>query len=237
MSAIARRPFAEIWRTAVGFLIEPVDRTACSRVSTDGLVVAVIGLAPGCGTTTVARLLALVLARGSDSDAAVVVSDERPGRRGSLGPGGRLARRLGVTSARGCGRLAVVPADGLRGAVDQSRGRAPVVVDVDYGANWAVAASLAHLCVVIAGADSDSALVALVADELTALGAAPLVALNRVESGSTADVLLPEAALAARLVRAGMRPTGPLWDRGSGLGDLCRLGDGRRQRVALDPAG
>lgn len=224
MSAIARRPVAELWKTAVGFLIEPVERSASSsRALTDGLVVTVIGMAPGCGTTTVARLLALALAERSDGSAAVVVSSERLGGWGSLGAGGRLARKLGVGSAGGRGRLAFLPPDELRSAVDQSRGLAPVVAEVGYGANWAIAASLADLCVLVAGADADSALLTLVAGEVMAVGAAPLVVLNRVESGAEVDVLLPDAGLAARLARAGVRPTGPLWAGGSSLGDLCRV--------------
>lgn len=224
MSAIARRPLVEVWRTAVGLLIEPVEQpTVCSRTSTDRLAVAVIGMAPGCGTTTVARLLALVLAGESDGGAAVVVSEERVGRRSSLAAGGRLARELGVASGSGRGRLAFIAPDELRTAVDGSRGLAPVVIEAEYGANWAVAASLADFCVLVAGADADRALLALVTGEVAALGSAPLVAFNRVESGADADVQLPEAGLAARLARAGVQPTGPLWAGGSSLGDLCRV--------------
>ncbi len=223
MSAITRRPVAELWKAAVGFLIEPIERPALStRVLTDALVVAVIGMAPGCGTTTVARLLALALAERSEGSAAVVVSSERPGGWGWPGAGGRLARKLGG-SASGRGRLAFLPPDGLRSAVDHSRGLAPVVAEVGYGANWAIAASLADLCVLVAGADADGALLTLVAGEVMAVGAAPLVVINRVESGAEADVLLPDAGLAARLVRAGVRPTGPLWGGATNLGDLCKV--------------
>src|SRR4051812_2351168 len=103
---------------AEAWLLEPADPAPPAPAVFDAPpqppAVAVIGLARGCGATTVARALAVELALRDPAGAAIVTSERMPvAGAPSLGTAAsvRLARSmraLGCTAVRAAGRLCLV---------------------------------------------------------------------------------------------------------------------------------
>jgi hypothetical protein len=196
------------------WLLEPAEPRPCAAEPEPGVrpVVAVIALAPRCGTTTVARALAIELARRDRSGAAIVSAGSRgPATPLATAAARRLARALPPASAAAAGRLCLIdPVEPALRELALSR-PAPLVLDVEHGQPPEGPVALADVVVLVATPDVEPALAEVVAASLSRDGDAPRVVLNRaIEPGPWAgrDVLaVGEARLAARLALAGRDPT------------------------------
>jgi hypothetical protein len=219
LAAAAAR--AERW------LLEPVEPRPRAVDPEPGVrpVVAVIALAPRCGTTTVARALAIELARRDRSGAAIVSAGSRaPGTALATAAARRLARALPPASAAAAGRLCLID-PGEPALRELALGRpAPLVLDVAHGDPPEGPVALADVLVLVAAPSVEPALADVVAASLGRGGEPPGVVLNRAtEPGGWAgrDVLavVGEARLGARLALAGRDPTPGLARPIRGLAD------------------
>jgi hypothetical protein len=175
-------------------------------------VIAVIGLAGRCGTTTIARALAIELARRDRTNAAIVSATARgPAPALATAPARRLARAFPRESALAAGRLCLLEPDhpALR-ELATSR-PAPLVLDVGHGDPPEAPCALADAIVLVATPDVEPSLAEVIAASLTRGGAVPTVVLNRaVEPGpweARDAVQVGETRLGARLALAGRDPT------------------------------
>jgi hypothetical protein len=190
-------------------------------------VVAVFGLAPGCGATVAARALAVELAL-RDAGTAVVAC-ERPPSRLVLGTGAaiRLARRLaagGGGAPLPAGRLCLVEA-GDHGALARAvRPLAPLVLDAGRVAVGGAPAAVADAVVLTAPPDVEPGLVAAVAASVERTAVRPLLAIARgAGAPPEADAVLPDSRLGARLALAGHEPRGALGAAAAALADRVLL--------------
>lgn len=225
--------FAAVAARAGAWLLDPVEAPPrLTRVEREappparGAAVAVVGLARGCGTSTVARALGVELARRHPGSAAAVSAASAPNAALATGPARRLARSLGV-DARAVGRLALVHDDG-GGAPRELAGsrRAPLVLDISHGTPPEAALTLCDRLVLVASPEVEPALAELAASALArSEQAPPLVVLNRMAEpggwGGACVVAVPESRLAARLVLAGRDPLGALSGAVAALADAC----------------
>ena len=189
-------------------------------------VVAVVGLATGCGATTVARALAGGLGARDPAGAAAVTSAALP-RRGALvrsASSARLARMLSRAApigARAAGRLCLVETEHLLALTAAAMDVAPLVLDVTAGGDVAEATALADQVVLVVSSSCEPALAEVVATSLASSGPEPLCAVNRVRDTARwhdrAAVLLPDTRLGARLAGAGHSTRGAF---GPGLREL-----------------
>ena len=172
------------------FLVEPAEPPVRSGWAPEPVeqlharpVVAVFGLARGCGTTTVARALAVELALRDPAKGAVVACDTpAAGVRLATQSAARLARRIQDyprARARAVGRLCLVHAD-LAALADGARHLAPLVLDAGSSAVGGVPASLADRSVLVTTSSAEPALALVAAECLARVGPEPLVVLNRV---------------------------------------------------------
>lgn len=214
---------------AEAWLLRPADTPLPERdQNLRGLtapVVAVFGLAPACGTSTVARALALELARRAGSGPAIVASAE-PLAPGAVGLGTRAASRLArevaadtALGAKATGHLCVAGGADYMEIATAARSLAPLVLDTAAGDPAPAAAAVADAAVLVARPEQEPALAEVVRDSLTRVGPEPLVVLNRAfEAGDwegLAVAVLPEARALARLALAGRDPGRAL---GAGVG-------------------
>jgi len=179
----------------------------------------VVGLARGCGATTVARALAVELALRDPAGVALVASS----RGGAGAPplpvpaSARLARSLrglGCEGARGVGRLCLV------GECDLPPMRpAPLVLDTGRER------SSADRTVLVAGARVEPSLAQVVSASLERSGRRPIVVANRVEDAEPWDAIgalvIGESRLAAALALAGRESRGRLAAAIRELVDRC----------------
>jgi hypothetical protein len=175
-------------------------------------VIAMIGLGPRCGTTTLARALAVELARRDRSGAAIVSASTRGAAPGlATAAARRLARALPPEVAAAAGRLCLLdPDDPALRELAASR-PAPMVLDVGHGRAPEAPFALADAGVLVAAPSVEPSLADVVAASLTRDGVTPSIVLNRaVDLGAWTgrDVLaVGEARLGARLALAGRDPT------------------------------
>lgn len=229
---------AELFVEPVDVVGAPEPATADSRSARP--VVAVVGFGRRCGTTTVARALAVELAARDAVGAAVVSATALPGGAVPLGSPaaarlGRAVQRVLATRTRLAGRLclALVEPGGEAELVGALRGMAPVVLDVEEPAGAAVAASLADSVVLVGGPATEPALAPVLAASLARVGPPPLVVLNRAAAGDAdavaawdrhAAICLPEARLGAQIALAGREARGGFGHAVGALAD--RVGAG-----------
>jgi hypothetical protein len=211
------------------FFLEPVEQWPASD-AVEPLerrpVVAVFGLARGCGTTVVARALAAELAARDPGDAAAVLCDARPGGIPlATHAATRLARLLeDVPGAapRAIGRLCLVGgADPLR-LSDTARHHAPVVIDAGSEALGGVPASAADRAVLVTTQNVEPALARVGAECIARVGPAPVVVLNRAPHDQHGALALPNSPVGARLALGGREARGELGRAVAELADLCR---------------
>jgi hypothetical protein len=175
-------------------------------------VVAVIGLGPRCGATTVARALAIELAQRDRSGAALVSARVRgPAPALATAAARRLARGLPRDVAAAAGRLCLLdPDDPAVRELARSR-PAPLVLDVEHGTPPQGPVALADSTVLVAGLEVEPSLADVVADALARGGVAPPVVVNRAAEpdlwGPRGALMIGEARLGARLALAGRDPT------------------------------
>jgi hypothetical protein len=185
-------------------------------------VIAVAGLAPRCGTTTIARALGAELALRDPVGAAMVSADALTGKGLPLGTpaAARLTRalaRLLPVPSRTVGRLCLTACDAEHAATlaDAAHELAPVVLDVGEASQVAVAASLADAVVLVGCPATEPALAVVLADSLRRVGPDPITVLNRDrdEAGhweGRCALRLPESRMGAQLALAGREPRGEL---------------------------
>jgi hypothetical protein len=208
------------------WLLEPLpDRVAALPPPELGSrsVVAVVGVAPGCGTSTVARALAARLAAADPGGAALVAgAGAPPPFAPAVRAASRLRVRLGLSGgdAWAAGRLCLSRPPDLPGLVAAASSHAPVVLDA--GAD---AVMLAGALVVVAPPQAEPALAALLAQSLGGPGYQPLVVVNRaVRPGrwaGRAALGLPDSHAGARLAAAGWEARGALGRAIAELAALC----------------
>jgi hypothetical protein len=224
-----------------GFLVEPAEPADPVGEQLDQAwtanarpVVAVAGLAPRCGTTTVARALAAELALRDPEGAAIVSAEAIAGGGVPLGTpaAGRLGRavqRSLPSETRAVGRICLTATGADPSAlVDAARALAPLVLDVAEPGQAAVAASLADAVVLVGAAAAEPALAAVLAESLRRVGPEPIVVLNRDRDRDErwegrCAVRLPEARMGARLVLAGREARGELGRGVAKLADLLEV--------------
>jgi hypothetical protein len=185
-------------------------------------IVAVIGLAAGCGTTTLARALAANLARRDHSGASIVASPEPDaGANLAVRSAARLAARVnaGGSTARAAGRLCITNADQPEALVRL----APVVLDLPPGEHPQI--ERAHLTVLVAPGDAEPALAELAARNLKRTGREPITVVTRAADPERwqrrAFLLLPASPVGARLAFAGWEARGPLGAAIGRIADAC----------------
>jgi hypothetical protein len=231
------------------FLVEPIDSATFELERVDSVgrprsqpartgartarpVIAVAGLGPRCGTTTVARALGAELALRDPVGATLVGGGALTGGGLPLGTpaAARLTRALSRVlplRSRTVGRLCLTAcgaehAATLAGAAHEL---APMVLDVGEPSQVAVAASLADAVVLVGAPATEPALAVVLADSLRRVGPDPLPVLNRdrdaAEQWEGRCVLrLPESRMGAQLALAGREPRGDLGRAIAALADL-----------------
>lgn len=228
-SASGRGLVAAALARAESWLLEPAvapEEAVAERVSARP-VVAVLGLAPGCGATVVARALAAELAARDPGGAAAVGADG-VGATLALGTqaAGRLARTLSNLAGarpRPVGRLCVVEEANPPALAEAVRYLAPLVLEP--GSAQAAAVALADRVVLVGSADVEPALAAVVAASLPGEAQPAIVVVNRVversEWAARAELALPESRVGAQLALGGRLPRGELERAIGELADLC----------------
>jgi hypothetical protein len=225
----------------VDFLVEPLEPAPPSGGETDLAwtrlarpVIAVAGLAPRCGTTTVARALAAELALRDDGGAAIVSTEAIAGGGIPLGmPAagrlGRVVQRSLPSQTRAVGRICLtVASPDPATLVDAARDLAPLVLDVADAAQTSVAASLVDAVVLVAGPVTEPALASVLAESLCRVGPEPVVVLNRDRDADErwdgrCALRLPDARMGAQLALAGREARGELGRRVAQLADLVAV--------------
>jgi hypothetical protein len=179
-------------------------------------VVAVVGLAPRAGASTLARALAARLARLDPDGAAVLFTDDRPPCGIAGAPAARLAARLAATGCEGgraFGRLCVVDSDEPIPPIAAER-CAPLVADLGHGAAAEPALAIADHAVLACPPDIEPALAAAVETSLRAGGCGvSLVVCRAAEAppaGLSHALAVPDSRLSAALTLACWEPRGAL---------------------------
>jgi hypothetical protein len=223
---------------AGSFLIEPaLPPPESVPPSPPGLrpVVAVFGLARGCGVTVVSRALAVELA-GRDPEGAAAVHCEVRGAGIPLATqaAARLARALSDVpgaDTRAVGRLCLVAGADRDALTDTARHFAPLVLDAGSASLGGAPAALADCVIVVASPATEPALASVAVDCLARLGHEPIVVLNRASAGaaddpgppssSRANLRLPYSRMGARLALGGREARGELGRAIAELADMC----------------
>jgi len=162
-------------------------------------VIAVFGLAPGCGASTVAHALAIELAARDTARAAAVRCEPRRARglvmpawlsatRLSASPVSRLAGTLADfpgAGVRTAGRLCLVVGADRAGLAEGVPHLAPLVLDEGSVAVGGVAAAVADRSVVVTTPALEPALATLAAECIARVGPDPVLVVNRASGGAT----------------------------------------------------
>jgi hypothetical protein len=194
-------------------------------------VIAVFGLARGCGTTVVSRALAAELARREQGAAAVHSEAHIAGIPLATQAASRLAEQLADVrgaDTRAVGRLCLVGGAEHADLADTARHFAPLVLDAGATSLGGVPAAIADQVVIVAAPALEPALAAVATDCLKRLGHEPIVVLNRAPS-ETADDLwaaepahrLPDSRMGAQLAIGGREPRGSLGGAVAELAERC----------------
>ena len=226
---------------AGSFLLEPaVPQPDTLPEAPSGLrpVVAVFGLARGCGVTMVSRALAVDLAgRDAAGTAAVHCDAGAAGIPLATHAAARLAKALADVpgaDTRAVGRLCLVAGAERNALADCARHFAPLVLDAGSASLGGAPAALADRVVVVAKPSTEPALASVAVECLGRLGCEPIVVLNRTPSGGTGEsdsawenraaLRLPESRMGAQLALGGREARGDLGRAIAGLADLCEAG-------------
>jgi hypothetical protein len=200
-------------------------------------VVAVFGLAGGCGVTVVARALAVELAGRDAAGTAAVHCDARAaGIPLATHAAARLAKVLADVpgaDTRAVGRLCLVAAAERDALADTARHFAPLVLDAGSASLGGVPAALADRVIVVARPSTEPALASVAVECLGRLGCEPIVVLNRMPAGHTGEPAsswstraalgLPESRMGAQLALGGRETRGELGRAIADLADLCEV--------------
>ena len=187
-------------------------------------VIAVFGLAPGCGATVVARALAAELALRDPAGTAAVCCEARPGGIPlATHAAASLARALGDVpgaAPRAVGRLCLVGGAEPERLADTARHHAPLVIDAGSDALGGAPAALADRTVIVTAPALEPSLAKVGAECVARVGPAPVVVLNRAPHDQPGMLALPNSSLGARLALGGREARGELGRAIAGLADL-----------------
>jgi hypothetical protein len=224
---------------AGSFLLEPaVPQPETPVEAPSGLrpVVAVFGLARGCGVTVVARALAVALAGRDAAGTAAVHCDARAaGIPLATHAAARLAKALAEVPGahtRAVGRLCLVAGAERAALADTARHFAPLVLDAGSTSLGGAPAALADRVIVVAGPATEPALASVAVECLGRLGREPVVVLNRSPDpaddaaqawAGRAELRLPESRMGAQLALGGRETRGELGRAVAELADLCEV--------------
>ena len=217
-------------------------------------VVAVFGLAGGCGATVVARAVAAELAARDASGTAAVACDSRPGGLPlATKAASRLARALDDLpgGARALGRLCLLRGSERGSLGDALRGLAPLVIDAGSSSLGGVPACVADRTLIVTTPAVEPTLARVAIECVGRVGPEPTLVMNRArhagnlaearesDPGATDDdtgrrasapgqageaVALPESRLGAQLALGGREPRGALGRAIAGLVDCWEGG-------------
>jgi hypothetical protein len=228
--ALASRALAAV----SSWLVEPAAPASGPVVAVPAAVrpvIAVFGLARGCGVTVVSRALAAELATRDAAGAAAVHCEARAsGIPLATQSAARLARALAElpgAETRAVGRLCLVGGADRSALADGARQLAPLLLDAGSSAIGGAAAAVADRIVLVAVPSIEPALAAVAADCLARVGHQPLVVLNRADpeepGGWAARGVhpLPDSRMGAQLAVGGREPRGQLGRAIAELADLC----------------
>ena len=197
--------------TAGAWLLEPAEPEPRERslgLAAPRPVVAVFGLARGCGTTVVARALAAELAaRDPGGAAAVACEAEAGGIPLATRAAAQLARALAAApgvATRAVGRLCLVDSPDQLALADSSRLLAPLVLDAGSTSLGGASASLADRTVLVATPAVEPALTRVATECLRRLGVEPVVVTNRARRTEPAEPVEVSGSSAA----SGVEPAG-----------------------------
>jgi hypothetical protein len=223
---------------AGSFLLEPaVPRPDSPSETPAGVrpVVAVFGLARGCGVTVVSRALAVELAARDAVGTAAVHCDARAaGIPLATHAAARLAKILADVpgaETRAVGRLSLVAGAEQAALADTARHFAPLVLDAGSASLGGAPAALADRVVVVARPSIEPALASVAVECLGRLDCEPIVVVNRAVAGqlgeppsswaTRAALNLPESRMGAQLALGGRETRGELGRAVAELADLC----------------
>jgi hypothetical protein len=178
---------------AQAWLIEPAEAApepVAPAPSAPRPVIAVFGLARGCGATVIARALAAELAVRDSSGAAAVSSEARAAAIPlATQPAARLARALEDlpgAATRAVGRLCLVEGVDQLALADCSRHHAPLVLDAGSSSLGGVPAAIADAAVLVTTPALEPALARVAAACLGRVGPEPVLVVNRSGRGAFA---------------------------------------------------
>jgi hypothetical protein len=230
---------------------EPVPESPLGAPARPRTVVAVFGLAPGCGATVVARALAAELAARDASGTAAVACEVRTSGIPLATPAAsRLARALEDlprAATRAVGRLCLIEGADQLTLAESSRRVAPLVLDAGSASLGGAPASLADQTVLVASPAVEPALARVAAECLARVGAESIMVLNRARADgyparpqSVGEIdgepalapcdprfteseflRLPDSRLGAQLALGGREARGELGRAVATLADLC----------------
>jgi hypothetical protein len=198
-------------------------------------VVAVFGLARGCGVTVVSRALAAELASRDAAGTAAVHCDARaagiPLATHAAAWRAKALADVPGADTRAVGRLCLVAGAERAALADTARHFAPLVLDAGSASLGGAPAALADRVVVVAGPSTEPALASVAVECLERLGCEPVVALNRTPAGRSGEPLsswdgraalrLPESRMGAQLALGGRETRGELGRAVAELADMC----------------
>ena len=228
-------PLATVLATASAWLLEPAQpkrERIVSAPSSLRPVIAVFGLARGCGATMVARALAAELGARDATGTAAVHRDARAAGIPLATPAaGRLARILAElpgAETRAVGRICLVGGADRETLADTARLVAPLVLDAGATQLGGAAAAVADEVVLVAAPATAPALARVAADCLGRIGHDPIVVVNRApaddtarSAGAAAAHPLPHSRMGAQLALGGREPRGELGRAIARLAERC----------------
>lgn len=200
---------------ATEWLLEPAEvipDPVRARIH-DRPAVAVVGLGPRSGTTTVARALGTELAVRDAAGACAVTAGAGTVLCLGTPAAARLARSLASAGqTRTCGRLCLIDDPDRLALAGLAPAFAPLVFDVGDPRDGAVVAALADRVVIVGGPRVEPTLARVVAASLARVGPRPLVVASRPPEDSgwagRVEVAIPHSRPGARLALAGREPVG-----------------------------
>lgn len=233
-----RGPLAAVFAAARAFLLDPPEAGGSNpaMASPRRPVIAVFGLASGCGSTVVSRAIAAELAtRDATAACAVACDSNGTGIPLATGAASRLARELEDLpgGARAVGRLCLVRGGDPSSLADALRGVAPLVIDAGSSSLGGVPACVADRTLVVTTPAIEPALARVAIECVARVGPEPILVANRarrVEDAAgglgTADTpfALPESRVGAGLALGGREVRGALGRSIAMLVDRCEEG-------------
>jgi hypothetical protein len=229
---------------ARGFLLDPPevasgvgaaqgpapDAAVPSGISARRPVIAVFGLAGGCGSTVVSRALAVELgARDACGTAAVACESKLGGVPLATQAASRLARTLEDLpgGARPLGRLCLIRARDPSSLADALRGLAPLVIDAGSSSLGGVPACVADRTLIVTTPAIEPALARVAIECVSRVGPQPTLIANRSRRADDGvqppdealgeAVALPDSRMSAQLALGGREARGGL---GRAISDL-----------------